>query len=331
MLPTLPTELPKPNSSLSSLYRGLDSGGPGHRAQDGEMLGTPGCPRPGLKAGSTAGALPAGAGGILLPSPPPPQAAQVSIVNTGLAARPRTTQALRAPGGRQTPRLPRVKAEQVSRPGPWPLSTWASAAWTGRITGSCKARLRVIRMPTIMQKKKRVKSYWEGCWGIGFFLCFLLYWPVQKLLAHVQTAETRRKCRVSTKCEESNPSSTQPPTKCGNQENGSLRKLPPARCPSLCLCQSSLCLGHWAGPARGCDGDTGPPSLRTPVQWAHGDADKVMTRSWTLSCIQATTGPCMASKPPGPRSPGPEQAQLREVGGGRGGALIQGRGHRCWG
>lgn len=154
MLPTLPTELPKPNSSLSSLYRGLDSGGPGHRAQDGEMLGTPGCPRPGLKAGSTAGALPAGAGGILLPSPPPPQAAQVSIVNTGLAARPRTTQALRAPGGRQTPRLPRVKAEQVSRPGPWPLSTWASAAWTGRITGSCKARLRVIRMPTIMQKKK---------------------------------------------------------------------------------------------------------------------------------------------------------------------------------
>ena len=154
-----------------SLYRSLDSGGPGHRAQDGEMLGTPGCPRPGLKAGSTAGALQAGAGGILLPSPPPPQAAQVSTVNTRLAARPRTTQAVRAPGGRQTPRLPRVKAEQVSRPGPWPLSTWASAAWTGRITGKCKARLRVVRTPAIMQKKK-IKLLLGRMLGYRFFSLF---------------------------------------------------------------------------------------------------------------------------------------------------------------
>lgn len=64
---------------------------------------------------------------------------------------------------------------------------------------SQEPRGKVEHTPDGTHRARKVKSYWEGCWGIGFFLCFLPYWPVQKFLVCVQTATTRKENTVSMK------------------------------------------------------------------------------------------------------------------------------------
>lgn len=129
----------------------------------------------------------------------------------------------------------------------------------GRVTRSCKAKPGLVKMPPIMQKKKKVKSYWEGCWDICFFLCFLLCWPVQKFLVCVQTAKTGRKRRGSAEREEPNSVSPPPPRppgagigKAGLRANG------------LQGITNSL-LRPVLVPGWGCAGDAGLPALGSSV------------------------------------------------------------------